>query len=70
MPLVASQCFWHRAGVTATRLQWEQLAPAEICMGRGHAFFLSRDIFDRKLEGVQGEMLVLSWKLWTGASRG
>lgn len=36
-------------------------------MGWGHVFFMSYDIFEWKLESVQEEMLLLSWKGQSGA---
>lgn len=39
----------------------------KIRMGWGHIFFMSYDIFEWKLEGVQEEMLLLSWKGQAGA---
>lgn len=46
------------------------ISPAETCMGRGHVFSLSCDVFDGKLEGVQEQMLMLGEQCRAGASRG
>lgn len=46
------------------------ISPAETCLGRGHVFSLSSDVFDGKLEGVQEQMLVLGEQCQAGASRG
>lgn len=46
------------------------ISPAETCLTRGHVFSLSPDIFDRKLEGVQEQILVLGEQCRAGDSAG